>query len=538
MLVSGHPRWINDDGPGTRHATADSVASAWRRGRAGALAGLSGDFAFVIFEPTTGRLHLCVDRFGLNSMFFTVEESRVLAATETAPILHLRDRNLFDRAALQDVFAYRFLSGERTLWQGVRQVVPGFMVTIAPDGLVSEAEVRRVRFKPIDAGLSMESAVAQTQSLLKSAFEARRDEGMADVAIPLSGGVDSSILAALAVRTFPRVNSYTARITGFDNPELPRASEVADRLGIPHRIVEVTDADVSRAYEPMIGCIQEPPRHYNNLAISRLMEEISRDCEWVASGDSADTLFGSGSLWTINNLARRRRVFDSFPGWVQAAVGRVLGFSLGARGRRAERLATRSLDELVREIDLVSRGDRADRVMKDLALENQPSRELISRHFEPGGSPFETFQNWHSRVFSSAIYRRNERLARAHGLHFWYPFKEAQVADFAIGLPSHLKFGADGGLSKPILREICGHLVGSDVGMWSKLGFPSPERRWMEGPLRSRLDACQAPGALLGSFMDMNRIRRLPISEDHHVLWTIMTLETVLSQAPRVAIGD
>ncbi len=537
VLVSGHPRWTNGDGLGTRHATVESVASAWRRGRAGALAGLSGNYALVILEPTTGRVHLLVDPFGLNSMFFAVEESRMLAATETEPILHLRERNLFDRAALQDVFAYRFLSGERTLWHGVRQVVPGFMVTIAPGGSVSEAEVRRVRFKPELTGLTMESAVTRTQSLLKSAFEARRDEGLTDVGIPLSGGVDSSIVAALAVRTFPRVHSYTASITGFDNPELPRAREVAERLGIPHRIVEVAEADVSRAYEPMIARIQEPPRHYNNLAIMRLMEEISRDCEWVASGDSADTLFGSGSLWTISNLARRRRIFDRSPAWFQSAAGRLLGSTLGARGRRAERLATRSLDELIREIDLVSRSDRAGRVMENLGLANRPSQELVSRHFETGDSPFETFQNWHLRIFSSVIYRRNERLARAHGLYLWYPFKEAPVADFAVGLPSNLKFG-DGGLSKPILRELCGRVVGGDVGMWSKLGFPSPERQWMEGPLRAHLDACRTPGARIGALVDLDEVRRIPVSDQHHLLWALMTLETVLAQAPRSAIDD
>lgn len=537
VLVSGNPRWTSDDGLSTRHATAESVASAWRRGRAPALAALSGDYALVVFEPATGRLHLLVDPFGLNSLFFAVEESKVIAATETAPILQLRERNLFDRAALQDVFAYRFLSGERTLWQGVRQVVPGAMVTIARDGSVSEAEVRRIRFKPELVGLTMDSAVMRTHSLLRSAFEARRDEGMTHVGIPLSGGVDSSIVAALAVRTFPRVNSYTARIAGFENPELPRAREVAERLGVPHRIVEVMDVDVSRAFEPMIACLQEPPRHYNNLAISRLMEEISRDCEWIASGDSADTLFGSGSLWTISNLTRRRRMFDRYPAWLQAAAGRLLGMTLGARGRRAERLATRSLDELIREIDLVGRGDRASGVVKDLALENRPSQELVSRHYEAGDSPFETFQNWHLRIFSSAIYRRNERLARAHGLRLWYPFKEAPVADFAIGLPSNLKFG-DGGLSKPILREFCGRVVGGDVSMWSKLGFPSPEREWIEGPLRAHLDACRAPGARIGALVDLDEVRQIPVHDQYHLLWALMSLETVLSQAPRVAIGS
>ena len=299
---------------------------------------------------------------------------------------------------------------------------------------------------------------------------------MTDVGIPLSGGVDSSIVAALAVRTFPRVNSYTASITGFDNPELPRAREVAERLGIPHRIVEVTDADVSRAYEPMVARIQEPPG-------------ITTTLRSAADGGNRTRL----RIGRVGRLCRytfwqRVALDDQQPCTPSPHVRQVSDVVSGRRGTIARQYTGRAWASCraagntePRSTDPGNRPGQPQRPSQSRAARPRARKisrheNWSSRHFEPGGSPFETFQSWHSRVFSRrftvAMNASRVPMACTSGIRSRRHRRRLRDQP-AVGPEVRRRRW----LSKPILREICGRLVGSDVGMWSKLGFPSPERR-------------------------------------------------------------
>jgi asparagine synthase (glutamine-hydrolysing) len=539
VLVSGTPRRAEVAGEPavTRPVSAREIAAAWRSGGLASLATLSADFAVVVIEPRSGAIHGLVDPLGHSSLYLSQGKDAAVVCTEPRPLLAVRSEASIDPAALQDVVNLRFLSGRRTLWKGVRQLLPGILVTIDGSGEPRETEVRRIRFRPAAESGDFSSAVDHVHAMFKAEFARRRDEGMDHVAIPLSGGVDSSILACLAARVFPHVTAFTASIDGYENPELPRACEVACRLGIAHRIVNIVNDDVASLYPLVIERLQEPPRHFNNMIIARLMETISRDCAWVIGGDTAGELFGNVGLHTVHQLARKRGLLGVLPRPMQRALARGLQWVPGRRPASLARIAASTFDELMQVTEVIPRSRQAEEHFRSLVDDRRPSRELVTTHYETGHGPYDAHQTWDLRTFQITAHRRNERLSRAHGLRYWYPFADAGMVDFTTRMPSAFKYDVNRGQSKPILHALCDRLLGQDVSAWSKLGFPSPEREWMTGPLAASLQACTADDALISSLIDPGDVRRIDIRRDHQTLWTLMTLETVLQQARAATAG-
>lgn len=533
VIVHGTPRWIRGDGESlcSSPATASEIATSWRTAGSASLKTLTDGFSLVVVEPRAERLHLYVDPFGLGSMFVAARPSHVVVSPEASAVAAVLERAQLDVQALPDIFNMRFLSGRRSLWVGVRQVLPGVLLTIDAAGQPKELEIRRVRFGQHQINVELPDASARTRSMLEAAYANRRDEGMDRVALLLSGGIDSSILAALAARHFPRATAYTAHVEGFENPELGRAIEIARRTGIRHRVVEVTDVDVARLYQPVMERLQEPSRHFNNIVLARLLEAAREDSDWVVTGDSADLLFGGGDLNSVLQYARKRGAFDRLPAWLQRAVARGLRSLPGRRAASLARVADASLAQLLQAMDVIPRTREASAIVRHIVADNWPSAELARTHFEAGPSHLETFQMWDHRTMLTAIYRRNTRLAERFDLRLWYPLKEPAIVDFALRLPGSLKFDVARGLSKPILRNLCDDLLGSDVSRWSKLGFPTPEREWMSGPLHAALDSARSDDAPMNKLLNMRAVRELDETSNHQFLWTLMTLETVLHAA-------
>jgi asparagine synthase (glutamine-hydrolysing) len=533
VLVTGHPRVVRDHGAGAGAAVSEPVdvagiAALWQARGPDGLATLTSNFAIIVIEPRRGAVHLHVDPLGHGSLFVRVREGMTYISTEVAPLLELGTDNACDAAALGDVFNCRFLSGTRTLWQGVRQVVPGYLLSMDGGAEPKERKVHRVAYDPGTSYMDLGTAAARTSAALAQAFAQRRDEGVAHAAVLLSGGMDSSIMAALAARSFPRCTAFTARIDGYENPELPRAIEVARRLGIEHRVVDVVDDDVERLFPHVMDRLQEPPRHFNNVVVARLYEEVRRDADFVVLGDSADALFGGGALHTVHGLARKCTRLRVVPGPVRRAGAHLLRGSRRRRARALGNLLRYDLAELLMMIDGIPRTPEASALLRPVVERRTLSDDIVRHHYPRGRGPIESFQEWRLGVFLACILRRNARLLGAAGLHGWYPFMEPGVLRIATGLPTALKFDPELGGSKPTLRAVCEGLVGEDVANWSKMGFPSPEREWMLGPLRPILERAMSDDALLGRFFEPAGIRALPLERNHQTLWTLMTLEEAL----------
>jgi asparagine synthase (glutamine-hydrolysing) len=505
-----------------RALNADALLRRWDARGCGAFDGLDGNFAIAIVDRLDGAIHLTVDRYGVRSLFYTRIADGWRICTEPGPLLaELPDR--LDPEGWTDVRSLRLLAGPHTLWATVSQVAPAARVRLDPDGAITQQVGQRVALAAERRPMTVEEAARRTTTYLSAHFARLRDSGIDRVIVPLSGGIDSSIVAALAKRCFPRVDGVTVRFDAFDNPELPRAQAVADRIGIPLHVVPVSSADVARCYPAILDRLQEPPRHFNNVAVYRMLEAMRDRGATVLAGDDV-IAFGFGEVGPAVRLTKRSHRVK----WLPAAPKQALGALLRQSGLnplvRTARYFEYPLADLIREhwaIRYSAAGGAALGVPHGWCL---PSASALTHMPLGDGAPDDQMTRWAAYTINHMLARRNTRLADAMGMTYVHPFHDPAISRMAATWPLPLRYDLPNARSKPVLREVCAQLVGRDVAEWPKLGFPSPETAWLEGPLRERIDTALAPNSRISRVVDVDALRTLPVGAHRQAIWTALTL--------------
>lgn len=532
VVTCGYPERVDRPSSGAATSTpvnAREIATAWQSNGTAVLDQLVGTFSLVAWDIATGKLYLQVDGIGVVPLFLRVAADAVLVATEVTPLLAVAPGVTPDPDALPDVFASRFLSTAHTIWRGIRQVLPGRRCTVDAFGAVLESKAPRFTFGVPTPASNPAQIVDALQLALRGNLERLRDQGVSDVVVPLSGGIDSSVIAALAVKVFPRCTALTFRIDDFGNPELERARQVADRLRVPLHIVRVSNDDVARLYPWVIERIQEPPRHYNNMVVARMLEASGETAPVVLSGDNA-TVFGAGTIDRVRRLLARQRRIAWLPRQLQLTAAAVLRASAQPRLQRAADLFRESVPQLIQRSRTLNLSAEAAAALPANARSARPSAACIGQTWDDHLSAEDAAVLWTFREIEGPIFRRNTRLAQPLGIRYHYPLQDVAALDLAAKLPPDLKWDPKTREGKPLLRALCATLVGQDVSVWPKLGFPTPELAWMEGPLADRLTASLSEQAPVATLVDVAALRTLPRAANQQTLWTVMTLNDVLLQ--------
>ena len=291
-----------------------------RLGMRGAVERINGMFAFAFRDGATGALYLVRDRFGEKPLYWGAAQGRLVFASEASALLC---HPLFCNSGLDPQAAFGFLLFEYLLetasgWSGIEKLEPGTILTLK-DGRISRERYWQARLDP--RAVDEDEAIERLDELL------RRSVGyqvIADVPVGvfLSGGVDSSLVTALAAEASPDLTAFTVRVGGqgfggsFD--ETPHAVTVARHLGVRHEVVELGNADLLDAFDAVSERLAEPLAD-SSLLPSFLVCRAARRLMTVAlGGDGADELFGGYPNFAVQRFAPAMRL-------VPAALGRVLG---------------------------------------------------------------------------------------------------------------------------------------------------------------------------------------------------------------------
>jgi asparagine synthase (glutamine-hydrolysing) len=239
--------------------TETLVESLAARGIDATLQRLNGIFAFAAVDSVAGKLYLARDPFGVKPMYYAAAKGGGLAfCSELRALRELASpAHGLSPQALRAFLTLRFVPSPNTLVPGIRRVPPGHMLvhefTTRREALQCYVRPSRERF-----GGTLDEAVEGYYGLLSQAVK-RQLLSDVPVGILLSGGVDSGLVAALAVRHAGRLPSYTV---GFgaehEACELAAAAETAALLGLEHHPVRVTPEQLWEAFERCVAAVEEP----------------------------------------------------------------------------------------------------------------------------------------------------------------------------------------------------------------------------------------------------------------------------------------
>jgi len=505
---------------------AELVAGLFARQGEAIFAEFTGSFSIAIFTRETAEVLLARDRFGDRPLFYCMTRSGWAWASEIKSLCPLFDRVALDPEGLRQSIEYRYVLGD-TLVDGVSQVMPSCHVRLVAGMRPLETQYWRLTFRPSRASNSIESWADRVDAGLDACFARLRDRHR-DIAILLSGGVDSSLLAAKAATSgFRNCVALSARWPG-ENPELEAAKSVAHHVGIEHRIIDIDDSYIENAFPWIIWRLEEPPRHYNSFVLAKLFGAASGQFDTLLSGHAADVLFGPPGIIGLGIFRRRLAQLEYVPERLKAFLATLLGHSARSRFAHMKKYLEIDEHEFTKSFFEIDYRGLGNAVLGRQGGPAVPSRRSVERFYDPLESPTERFQRFDLYTFNQTHTQVYDRLGAPFGVNVTAPFLAPEMVDIAEQLPSTLK--SDDGLAKPVLKKLAARFFPKEWIYRQNQGFPTPTSRWLHGPLSSWRRALSDERTESRSLVNITAVRAGGVDRDYEAIWTAMTLELFCRQ--------
>lgn len=503
---------------------AKLIASLFARTGEAMFTAFAGSFAVGIFIRETGEVVLARDRFGDRPFFYGAVRGGWAWASEIKSLCPLLDRVALDGEGLRQAIHYRFVLGD-TLIKGVSQVMPASVIRLAAGRIPVETQSWKLELQPSSAGGSIDYWADRVDAGLDDCFARLRDR-YRDIAILLSGGIDSSLLAAKAARSgFRSCVALTARWPG-DNPELEAAASVARHVGIEHRVIEIEESYIEKSFPWIVWRLEEPPRHYNSFVLAKLFSAASGRFDTLLSGHAADVLFGPPGIIALDVFRRRQSQLKYVPSPLKAYLAARLGNSGNGRIANLKKYLEIDEHEFSQSFFRIRYRGREDILLRQVGA-STPSRRSVERFYDPLESASERFQRFDLYTFNQSHTQVYDRLGAPFDICVTTPFLAPEVVDVAGELPTHLK--ADGHIAKPVLKRLASRFFPEEWINRPHQGFPTPTSQWLQGALKSWRRALSDDRTESRGVVNVAAIGA-DAGRNYEAVWTAMTLEMFCRQ--------
>jgi asparagine synthase (glutamine-hydrolysing) len=458
----------------------------------------NGLFAYAALDTRGRRLLLVRDRFGVKPLYVARHSGSLWFASEMRALLEAGVPRLPEPDVLGHAVRYGWANGRLTPVRGIERVPPGTLVSVELDSLASRERrwydpleaVDRERMAVLGRLPRAEAAAAVEQELRASV----RRRLMADVPVGTmcSGGIDSSLITAMARDEQPGIRAYNASIGDQpDYDEGPWAKRVADALGVELRTVRQS-ADSWRAdLVDVVRHVEYPLTHESSVPMAQIAGLAHSDgVKVLLSGEGADELFGG-----YEHLHGRERA------------------DFLARGRLPERAARAAYRRLQR-----LRGGVRERPTSVEEWERGAERRARAAYAHHGGPRrrLEAGLAAELETYLPHLLNRQDKSTMRASIETRVPFLDPGLVSLALNLPLEVRVEPR---HKGVLRDIAERLLPEGVAQRPKLGFGFEADRYIEGAARPEF---LAEGALR-QWLHGSRhseIPETPSGYDALLLWT------------------
>jgi len=455
------------------------------------LSQLQGMFALAIWDERQRRLVVARDRAGEKPLFYAVMGDEVLFASEQQALLcHPGISRDLNSAALRDYLTFGYVREPRTMFRAIHKVPAGTaMVFGTAAGEVGAIEQIHSA-SPVQGPAWDNGSGDPVPALLALLEESVRKQLVADVPIGmlLSGGLDSSLLAAIAHHHHPGLSTFTVRFTDASYDEGLRARAVAGWLGTPHAEILADEQELVRAFDQVTTHLAEPLADPAVMPTFLVAERARETVGVVLSGEGADELFGGYPTYQGHRLAA---IASRWPAAVQRSLrGLAARFPASAQATSFSFLLHRwvsHLDQpwLERHVSWFGTGlhDRG------LQLGNaglKDGLEPLSDISNPT-SAIDRVMRWDYETYlRDSLLPKLDRATMLVSLEARTPYLDRDLVAFAFSLP--LRFRLRRLTGKWILRRAARQRLPATVTRRRKHGLSVPISGLINGPLASEAD--------------------------------------------------
>ncbi|MFN2517470.1 MAG: asparagine synthase (glutamine-hydrolyzing) [Jatrophihabitantaceae bacterium] len=439
---------------------------------------LRGMFTFLIWDAQERVMFGARDWFGIKPLYTYSDERGSFFASEKKSLLYVAlpgTSTDLDSTALQHYLTLQYVPEPASMHSRIRRIESGTHFTMRP----GEPIRPRRYFHPDFAS----RAVPEPDKLYREITEALEDSVekhmRADVTVGafLSGGIDSTAIAALAKRHNPRLLTFT---TGFERPgysEIDVAVESAAAIGVEHIIKVVSAEEMMQALPLIVWYLDDPVADPSLVPLYYIAREARKHVKVVLSGEGADELFGG---YTIYREPISLRAFERVPRGVRRGLGALsTKIPEGTRGKDLLRRGAISIEERYYGNARIFRPDemslyrRYDESISHMDV-TKPLYEASKHLDDSTRMQYVDLFTW----LRGDILVKADKMTMANSLELRVPFLDVEVFAVASSIPTAQKITKE--TTKYALRRALADIVPAHVLERAKLGFPVPIRHWLK----------------------------------------------------------
>jgi len=467
------------------HSDTEVLLTAYLEWGEGCVERLNGIFAFAVWDEAKQSLFLARDRLGVKPLFLAEQKHRLIFGSELKALLaHPTVKPELDQEGLAEVFA---IGPARTpghgVFRGISELRPGHTLTFSREG------ARYRRYWALESKEHPDDFATTVETVRQLVIDAIERQLVADVPVAtlLSGGLDSSVITAIAAQAFARngrgpLHTYSIdyrnnhlhfRASDFQpHEDRPWISRVADWLGTVHHAMEFDTPDLVDALETAVLARDLPGMTDVDASLYLFCREIKQNTTVVLSGECADEIFG-GYPWFYREEALHAGTFP----WSLQSRFRASWLHPELRDWvKPEAYVARRYEETLAEVPRLS-GE---------APEEARRREMFYLNL-----------TW----FMNTLLDRKDRMSMAASLEARVPFCDHRIVEYVWNIPWEIK--VHGGQEKGLLRKAMEGILPDDVLYRKKSPYPKTHnpayakatRAWLQevladasSPLRPLLD--------------------------------------------------
>ncbi|WP_228000926.1 asparagine synthase (glutamine-hydrolyzing) [Nocardia australiensis] len=462
---------------------SEAIVAAFHYWGPEAVRRLRGMFAFAIWDTEEQSLFLARDPFGIKPLFLatgpggTAFGSEKKSLVELLPALGRSDR--LDPRALEHYTVLQYVPEPETLHADIRRLESGSYATVRQGEAPKTTRYFNPKFqvRPFAPG----TAAARYREIAEAMEDSVAKHMRADVTVGsfLSGGIDSTAVAALAMRHNPNLITFTSCFEREGYSEADVAAETAEAIGARHVIKTVSPAEFAASIPEIVWYLDDPVADPALVPLYFVAKEARKHVKVVLSGEGADELFGG---YTIYREPLSLKPFERLPKGLRRLAGKLSDrIPEGTRGKSLLHRGSLPLEERY----YGNARSFSDAQLRAVLREFRPEwthQDVTAPIYAQsrGWDPVARMQ--HLDLFTwlrGDILVKADKMTMANSLELRVPFLDTEVLNVAEGLPYEQKITSE--TTKYALRQALEGIVPPHVLHRAKLGFPVPLRHWLRG---------------------------------------------------------
>jgi asparagine synthase (glutamine-hydrolysing) len=524
---------------GHRYATrcdTEAILHAYEQYGPDCVTRFRGMFAFAIWDRNRRTLFAARDRLGIKPFYYYWDGRLFAFASEIKALLeHPSISASFDESLLAEHLAFGYSSGERTLFRGIRKLMPGHVLTLDSAANLSIRQYWDVPAPGREERRDDEFWIAECRQRLEETVRLRL---MSDVPLGmfLSGGVDSSAIAALMKRMVDGpVETFSVGYREAPYSELGYARQVSRAIGTRHREVVVGMNDFFGSLPGLIWHEDEPIAWPSSVSLHFVSKLAREHVKVVLTGEGSDELFAGYARYRFYLLNRRwlgawRLLPASLRRALRDRVATTRLLSGGPRRKLQHTFLGRGEDlESLYLDNFYSAFSAADQARLFSLPEGSPHAEYL-RYWDRPGSDLQRMLYADQKTYLVELLMKQDQMSMANSIESRVPFLDHPFVEFAARVPERMKIR--GGEQKYIFKRAVEDLLPRDIVYRKKMGFPTPLRHWLRQPAAAGLLAkLRDRDGLLAPYIDA---RALEVLLERHVsgaedatdrIWRLLNLQ-------------